>query len=54
MDHPFYSPWYEWLFIKRPMYFASDQYMPADMATPFLLWQSAVWIGGLVGTWCAR
>ena len=23
MDHPFYSPWYEWIFNQRPMYYAS-------------------------------
>ena len=59
MDHPFYSPWYEWLFIKRPMYFASDRYVPAGYGYAiFCFGNPAVWIGGLVGIlvcaliWC--
>ena len=59
MDHPFYSPWYEWLFIKRPMYFASDRYVPAGYGYAiFCFGNPAVWIGGLAGIlvcaliWC--
>ena len=29
MDHPFYSPWYEWPIIGKPMYYASEMYMPS-------------------------
>ena len=50
MDHPFYSPWYEWLFIKRPMYFASDRYVPEGYGYAiFCFGNPAVWIGGLAG-----
>lgn len=50
MDHPFYSPWYEWLFNKRPMYFASDRYVPAGYGYAiFCFGNPAVWTGGLVG-----
>ena len=27
MDHPFYSPWYEWPVIGKPMYYASKMYL---------------------------
>ena len=27
MDHPFYSPWYEWPVIGKPMYYANKQYV---------------------------
>lgn len=30
MDHPFYSPWYEWPVIGKPMYFATKQYVFID------------------------
>ncbi len=50
MDHPFYSPWYEWPLIKRPMYFASDRYVPEGYGYAiFCFGNPAVWIGGLIG-----
>ena len=27
MDHPFYSPWYEWPVIGKPMFYATKQYV---------------------------
>ena len=51
MDHPFYSPWYEWPLNKRPMYYASPSYV----STPgwsYALWcfgNPAVWTAGLLG-----
>ncbi len=27
MNHPFYSPWWEWPIIGKPMYYASEQYI---------------------------
>ncbi len=27
MDHPFYSPWYEWPVIGKPMFYATKQYL---------------------------
>lgn len=61
MDHPFYSPWYEWPLIKRPMYYASDRYVPENYGYAiFCFGNPAVWIGGLLGVilcaigWAAR
>ena len=61
MDHPFYSPWYEWPLIKRPMYYASDRYVPENYGYAiFCFGNPAVWIGGLIGVilcaigWAAR
>ena len=30
MDHPFYSPWYEWPVMGKPMFYASKQYVFDD------------------------
>ena len=30
MDHPFYSPWYEWPVIGKPMYYATKMYVYND------------------------
>ena len=50
MDHPFYSPWYEWPLNQRPMYYANSLYQPAgyDYAI-FCFGNPAVWTGGLIG-----
>ena len=50
MDHPFYSPWYEWPLIQRPMYYASPQF-PSDGRSYaiFSFGNPAVWWFGLVG-----
>ncbi len=50
MDHPFYSPWYEWPLNQRPMYYANAYYVPEgyDYAM-FCFGNPAVWTGGLVG-----
>lgn len=48
MDHAFYSPWYEWLGLKRPMYFASAQFMPEGISLAIFCFGSpAVCIAGL-------
>ncbi len=48
MDHAFYSPWYEWLGLKRPMYFASAQYMPEGISLAIFCFGSpAVCVAGL-------
>ena len=45
MDHPYYSPWYEWPFaMGKPMYYASDRYEPAGYATTILAF-------GNIGVW---
>ena len=50
MDHPFYSPWYEWPLIKRPMYYASPSFVPEGWS--YAIWcfgNPAVWLVGLAG-----
>lgn len=50
MDHPFYSPWYEWPFMNRPMYYAMAQYMPSGYSCAiFCFGNPAVWIVSLLG-----
>ena len=36
MDHPFQSPWWQWPFILKPMWFAQDNYEPAGYASTIL------------------
>lgn len=36
MDHPFQSPWYEWPFIRKPMWFAQDYFEPAGYASTIM------------------
>lgn len=45
MDHPFYSPWYEWPVIKKPMYYAMDSYLETEIASCaiFSFGNPAVW-----------
>ena len=50
MDHPFYSPWWEWPVIGKPMYYASQQYIPADSPVHhsiFCFGNPVIWFGGL-------
>ena len=50
MDHPYYSPWYEWPVIGKPMYYASAAYVPEGMSySIFCLGNPAVWWTGLLG-----
>lgn len=36
MDHPFQSPWWQWPFILKPMWFAQDHYEPAGYASTIM------------------
>ena len=36
MDHPFQSPWWQWPFILKPMWFAQDSYEPAGYASTIM------------------
>ncbi len=50
MDHPFYSPWWQWPVMGKPMYYASKLYLPADYPVHhsiFAFGNPAVWFGGL-------
>ncbi len=50
MDHPYYSPWYEWPFVIRPMYYASPQFVPEGWSYAlFCFGNPAVWLVGLLG-----
>ena len=51
MDHPFYSPWWEWPVIGKPMYYASQMYIPADSPVHhsiFCFGNPVIWFGGLI------
>ena len=55
MDHPFYSPWWEWPVIGKPMYYASQQYLPADNPVHhsiFAFGNPVIWFGGLAAIAC--
>ena len=50
MDHPFYSPWWEWPVIGKPMYYASHEYIPAGFTlrhSIFCFGNPAIWYCGL-------
>ena len=50
MDHPFYSPWYEWPLIIRPMYYSMAEFVPDGMSYAiFAFGNPAVWLAGLGG-----
>ena len=53
MDHPFYSPWYEWPIIYRPMYYAMAYFTePGKSFSIFAFGNPAVWWTGLAGIAC--
>lgn len=61
MDHPFYSPWYEWPVIGKPMWYYSSSYHPDGYTqTIVALGNPVVWWGGLAALalvaalWCRR
>ena len=50
MDHPFYSPWWEWPVIGKPMYYAANQYLPENTSVHhsiFCFGNPVIWFGGL-------
>lgn len=52
MDHPYYSPWWEWPLIMKPMWFASsnDLLIPEGMDySIFCMGNPGVWWMGLAG-----
>ncbi len=50
MNHPYYSPWYEWPLIKKPMYYAMARYVPEGYSySIFCFGNPAVWLVGLAG-----
>ena len=51
MDHPFYSPWWQWPIIGKPMYYASESYELEGglYHSIFCFGNPVVWYGGLAG-----
>ena len=50
MDHYYYSPWYEWPLMIKPMYYASASFKPEGMTYAiFCFGNPWVWVVGLVG-----
>lgn len=50
MDHDFYSPWYEWPLMMKPMYYASASFKPEGMSYAiFCFGNPWVWVVGLMG-----
>ncbi len=50
MDHAFYSPWYEWPLMMKPMYYASAAFKPEGMTYAiFCFGNPWVWLPGLLG-----
>ena len=50
MDHPFYSPWWEWPIIGKPMFYATEQYIPRTSSTHhsiFCFGNPVIWYGAL-------
>ena len=50
MDHPFYSPWWEWPIIGKPMFYATEQYIQKDAAlhhSIFCFGNPVLWWGAL-------
>ena len=50
MDHYFYSPWWEWPIIGKPMYYASQEFIPAGFTlrnSIFCFGNPAIWYSGL-------
>ncbi len=45
MDHPFYSPWYEWPVIGKPMFYATKQYVFAEdiSSSIFCIGNPVIW-----------
>lgn len=49
MDHSFYSPWYQWPVIYKPMWYASNQFEPEGYQSSILaMGNPAVWWTGLL------
>ena len=49
MDHYYYTPWYEWPIMAKPMYYYAASYMPRGLSMAiFCLGNPAVWWAGQV------
>ncbi len=49
MDHDFYSPWYQWPVIGKPMWYAANSFEPEGYESSIMaLGNPAVWWSGLI------
>ncbi len=55
MDHPFYSPWWEWPVMERPMYYAMAYYVPRGYSMAiFCFGNPVIWFPALAAlAWVA-
>ena len=61
MTHDFYSPWYQWPIIGKPMWYYSSAYEPAGyqssitaMGNPAVWWTGLAALAGVICVWAAR
>ena len=61
MDHSFYSPWYEWPVIAKPMWYSSNAFEPKGyqmtitaMGNPVIWWGGLLCIVVIAGIWLRR
>ncbi len=61
MDHPFQSPWWQWPFILKPMWFAQDKFEPAGyastimcMGNPWVFYLGAVCMAAVLLAFAAK
>lgn len=61
MDHPYYSPWYEWPVIGKPMWYYSSTYHPdgysqtiAALGNPVVWWCGLFALIAMMAVWCVR
>jgi len=50
MDHPFYSPWWQWPIIGKPMYYAAEQYIAKNASlhhSIFSFGNPVIWWGAV-------
>jgi len=49
MDHPFYSPWYEWPVMGKPMFYATKQYVFTEELSYsiFCFGNPVIWFGAI-------
>ncbi len=54
MDHPFYSPWYEWPVIGKPMFYSTKQYIFNDALSfsIFCIGNPVIWWSALPAMIC--
>ena len=51
MDHYYYSPWYDWPIIRKPMYYAMEEYVPSASPVHYSIFSfgnPVIWWGGLL------